>query len=413
MHNNNEMVLVAELLNDPRTITEIEIDPEWFESKVFQGIVTVIIGLAGSNYRVKDVYRELRAKQPFEAMTESELELLKGSHGMKFRMAPQLAEAIHSDFVERELQKATADYANTPSDSLAQRIGMLVEERSTLRQPKRTGELSGALAEFDEMRMTDNLLLKSFSNLDEFFGGGFSGGQLVIIGARPAVGKTALGIQLAENIVEKNEGCRSDFFSLEMTQWQVTSRIVARKAFINAILLKNPKSLTKENAAKCRQQILETMKKDLRIYDDRKTLNAICYEIKKRAIPRKYVAVIDYAGLISVQDSRKDERRTLNEVTRRLKELTTDLNITIILLAQLSRGIEARQDKRPTLADLKESGSLEQDANIVMLLSRDEKDQNKIICDIAKNREGINGTAVFKFIGQYQKITVDHYGAIP
>jgi replicative DNA helicase len=97
----------------------------------------------------------------------------------------------------------------------------------------------------------------------------------------------------------------------------------------------------------------------------------------------------------------------MNEVTRELKKLTTDYGITIILLAQLSRAVEQRQDKRPMLSDLKESGSLEQDANVTLLLSTDEKDSRKIRCDVAKNREGMTGIAPFIFDKKHMDFSID------
>lgn len=400
---NNEMALIAELLSDPKIITEIDLDANWFDSPVFRSLADTCTQLAGTNYRLEDIHRELRAKDPFKCPSIDELELLAGNATNRGD-AYHLAEALHISYVDRMVREETACFATTGADKHANKLVELLEERSSLKTSKRTGDILGALNAFDEMRKTDKTLLASYDSIDQILGGGFSGGQLAIIGARPAVGKTVLGIQLALKILTKNEDVRADVFSLEMGQWQVASRIVAQRAHINAVLLRNPYALTEENAAKSRQVLMDLKKEDIRIYDDRYTINDIVYTIKRRSKRGRYVAIVDYAGLIEVQDSRKDERRALNEVTRKLKRLTNDLGITIILLAQLSRGLESRQDKKPTLADLKESGSLEQDANIVMLLSRDPKDEQKLYCDIAKNREGITGVATLKFNGRYQEI---------
>ena len=108
-----------------------------------------------------------------------------------------------------------------------------------------------------------------------------------------------------------------------------------------------------------------------------------------------------------MNDSRKNERQVMNEVTRELKKLTTDYNITVILLAQLSRAVESRGDGKPVLSDLKESGSLEQDANVVMLLSADPNNERKIRCDIAKNREGMTGVAPLMFDKRFMDFSID------
>jgi replicative DNA helicase len=147
---------------------------------------------------------------------------------------------------------------------------------------------------------------------------------------------------------------------------------------------------------------------DLRVYtSEYSNLNDIKYAIKQRLSDKKYVVFVDYAGLITVNDTRKNERQVMNEVTRELKKLTTDYGITIVLLAQLSRAVEQRQDKRPMLSDLKESGSLEQDANVTLLLSADDKDSRKIRCDVAKNREGMTGVAPFIFDKKFMDFSVD------
>lgn len=97
----------------------------------------------------------------------------------------------------------------------------------------------------------------------------------------------------------------------------------------------------------------------------------------------------------------------MNEVTRELKKLTTDYGITIFLLAQVNRAVENRENKQPLMADLKESGSLEQDANVVMLLSASSDNKEKIRCEIAKNREGMTGVAPFVFKQQFMDFSVD------
>ena len=153
------------------------------------------------------------------------------------------------------------------------------------------------------------------------------------------------------------------------------------------------------------------MRHDLRVYGaEYEQLNDIKQVIRKRAKSKagKYVAFIDYAGLVGVTDSRKTERQVMNEVTRTLKLLTNELDITIILFAQLNRGMEQRAEKKPTLADLKESGSLEQDANVVLLLSRNEQNEKIVDCQIAKNREGMTGCIPFKFIPQFMDFSIDY-----
>lgn len=407
---NNELALISDLLAVPRLATEITVDPVWFESKSLQRVVAVIEQLKGTDYRIEDIHRELKAISPFEAGTLEEWELLADNY-KRLGITHQLANMVHKDYLERELKQATREYASTSSEKQGERIERLLAEKASLKRVKRDGSLQNAYKEFLGLLDNDKPLLQTYDVLDKYLGGGLSAGQLVVIGARPAVGKTALGINLAMSILEKSDQARVDFFTLEMTDWQLMARVISRKAKINSMLLRQPSKLVEKNKEKAKRVFQETMKQDLHIYGaEYDQLNDIKQAIRKRAKDKEnfYVAFVDYAGLINVADSRKNERQALNEVTRELKLLTNELQIAIVLFAQLNRGLEQRQEKKPTLADLKESGSLEQDANVVMLLSRNEQRQEIIDCQIAKNREGMTGCVPFKFIPQFMDFSPDY-----
>lgn len=407
---NNELALISELLAEPRLATETTVDPIWFSNQSFQRIAMIIHQLKGSDYRVEDVYRELKALHPLEAGTLDEWHVLANS-AKQPELIHYLAKIVHEDYLERELKAVSYEYSATGSEVNAEKLQRLLEEKASLKKTKSNGSLQRAYNEFLGLLESEQPLLRTYDVLDKYLGGGLSAGQLVVIGARPAVGKTALGINLAINILEKNQKSRVDFFTLEMTDWQLMSRVIAKKASINSMLLRQPSRLVPANKEKAKKAFQETMQQDLHIYgSEYDQLNDIKQAIRKRAQGKEnhYVAFVDYAGLINVSDSRKNERQVLNEVTRELKLLTNDLQIAIVLFAQLNRGLEQRQEKRPTLADLKESGSLEQDANVVMLLSRNLKSKKIIDCQIAKNREGMTGCVPFKFIPQFMDFSVDY-----
>lgn len=404
---NNEMLVVSALLQDYRIIQGIEIDPDWFINTSFGKIVKAINQLKGTEYRVEDVQKVLKADDWFYDGSLDELIMLKDMNG-KPEIIDHVVHFLEVDYVDRQLSKLTGAFQSQPKDSYAEQIKTLLERRESLKKKKDNGTLSSSYKEFNNFLDGDVELMTTWKALDQFFGGGLSAGQLVIIGARPAVGKTAMGLNMAEKILINNEGCSADFYSLEMDKLQVANRIVAKTARINSMLLRNPKKLSEENKEKARAAYKLLAEQDLRIFgSDYGTLNDIKLQIRKRAKKNKYVAFVDYAGLVQVADSRKNERQVMNEVTRELKLLTNELKIAIVLFAQLNRGIESRQSKRPTLADLKESGSLEQDANVVLLLSQGER-PNEVICDVAKNREGSVGTVPFKFNKPFMEFDIDY-----
>ena len=113
---------------------------------------------------------------------------------------------------------------------------------------------------------------------------------------------------------------------------------------------------------------------------------------------------IDYLGLLKDVADGRSLYESVSQVSTNLKRLAKELNIPVIALAQLNRGVEHRSEKMPTLADLRDSGSIEQDADVVILLSRDQQDQNILLADIAKNRQGKTGVLRFLFDGQYSRL---------
>lgn len=405
---NNELRLVAEMLNNPSIITNIDIDSEWFESPQCKLIVEAMTRLRGIKYTTEQVHREMRTIDYFKAGTADELDILKNSAN-QLGIERELARIIHNDYLDRKLHSASIKYAETLSKTDGDKLSRLLEEKRDVNHIKSDGKLDKAFSEFSENLDKPSDVLTTYKPLDAFLGGGLTGGKLIVLAGRPATGKTAFALNIMHKLFTDNENVQCDFFTFEMGQNELMTRLVSKETHINSLLFVGKDKLSQENKVKARKAY-EEMKNtfDLRVYtSEYSNLNDIKYAIKQRLSDKKYVVFVDYAGLITVNDTRKNERQVMNEVTRELKKLTTDYGITIVLLAQLSRAVEQRQDKRPMLSDLKESGSLEQDANVTLLLSADDKDSRKIRCDVAKNREGMTGVAPFIFDKKFMDFSVD------
>lgn len=405
---NNELRLVAEMLNNPSIITNIDIDSEWFESPQCKLIVEAMTRLRGMKYTTEQVHREMRTIDYFKAGTADELDILKNSAN-QLGIERELARIIHNDYLDRKLHSASVKYAETLSKTDGDKLSRLLEEKRDVNHIKSDGKLDKAFSEFSENLDKPSDVLTTYKPLDAFLGGGLTGGKLIVLAGRPATGKTAFALNIMHKLFTDNENVQCDFFTFEMGQNELMTRLVSKETHINSLLFVGKDKLSQENKVKARKAY-EEMKNtfDLRVYtSEYSNLNDIKYAIKQRLSDKKYVVFVDYAGLITVNDTRKNERQVMNEVTRELKKLTTDYGITIVLLAQLSRAVEQRQDKRPMLSDLKESGSLEQDANVTLLLSADDKDSRKIRCDVAKNREGMTGVAPFIFDKKFMDFSVD------
>lgn len=234
-----------------------------------------------------------------------------------------------------------------------------------------------------------------FIDLDKMLNG-FNNSNLMILAARPAMGKTALGVNIAENICFKN-GIPVGIFSLEMSAEQLVHRIVCSKAEVESDKIKRGSLSGLEY-----QRIVvavHDMQKHTLIIDDQPGLKISDLRARARRMKETYkigFLVIDYLQLLSGSGNYRtieNRQNEISEISRMLKNLARELDIPILCLAQLSRKVEERQGHRPMMSDLRESGSIEQDADIVMFLLRreyydpmDKPGMAEII--VAKNRHG-------------------------
>lgn len=409
MNENFEMKLTSTLLKDPKAIQVLDINPDWVEGDSFREIISAIQNKNGAEELLSEIQKTVKQLFPLSRILVDDLILLRDSEPTA-AMNSFYANEVHKAYLRRELKRMTAEYSRTEDDRFLPQISHFQEELEGLKNVKMDGSIAKGYEAFvKHLEAKDNSFIKTFAPLDTSLGGGFGPGELVVIGARPSVGKTAFAINLSLKALERNDNVAVDIFTLEMTQEQMMYRYVSNKAKVNNMQIKNPKGLERDKkvlAAKAYKQVAEL---NLRIYDQEYTqLNDIILAIRKRAKEGKYLAIVDYAGLVAVKDSRKNAREVINEVTRRLKLLSNELGITIVVLAQLNRETE-KMAKVPTLADLKDSGSLEQDANIVMFLYRpDIEDRKRVKLKISKSRDGIVGEMPFKFIGHFMDFSPEY-----
>ncbi len=247
---------------------------------------------------------------------------------------------------------------------------------------------------------------------------GLQDGALVILAARPAVGKSAFAINIAYNVAEK--GSNVAFFSLEMSAEQIVTRLLSSVSGINSMKIMSGNINSKEW-----QQIefaAAMLGKKNIYFDDQSGTSVADVYAKCRQMAQEDkldFVVIDYlqllSGSVKYQGNRVSE---VSEISRKLKNLARDLKVPVLALSQLSRGVENRQDKRPNMSDLRESGSIEQDADVVMFMYRDdyyneESDAPGVVeISIAKNRSG--ATTKFevlfaKEIGLFRNMRKDEY----
>ena len=293
---------------------------------------------------------------------------------------------------------------------------------------KADGKLSGLTTGLDDLD-------KSISGLHK--------SNLIIIAGRPAMGKTTLALNIAFNAANAILNGRANkqytgavaFFSLEMSYPQLAARILASQSKIPSSRMLEGSSLTDEDFMKM-SQYTDALSKVPIVIDDTSEVSVPAIKTRARRIARHYggiaLIVIDYLQLMTAPGGKRNDNRVqeLSEITRSLKILAKDLDVPVIALSQLSRKVEDRDDKRPILSDLRESGSIEQDADIVMFTYREEyylnghspedrlsgvasetmiqnwqkrlaNSRNKADVIIAKNRHGKPETVHLSFNGDY------------
>jgi len=236
-----------------------------------------------------------------------------------------------------------------------------------------------------------------FRDLDLALCGGFNGGELIVIGGRPAMGKSAFAVNIIENIINSSNK-RIALFSLEMSERQNIIRILCSMCGINTRFIKTGEITNDQFKKLC--SAAEILSHSNLYIDDTsgnyQTIESIRSKCQKIRVESGLdLIVIDYLQLIGSGKNEKIREQEVAKMSSGLKCLAKDFNVPIILLSQLNRSLESRPDKRPKLSDLRESGAIEQDADIVLFLYRDEvynpnNYSNKGIAEliIAKNREG-------------------------
>ncbi|MDQ7056207.1 MAG: replicative DNA helicase [Persephonella sp.] len=254
---------------------------------------------------------------------------------------------------------------------------------------------------------------------------GFHSGDLIIIAARPAMGKTSFALSILHNVsvIERRPAA---FFSLEMSKEQIAMRLLSLESRIK---LKDIRSgfLSSEKLEKLTEKAMELSQAPLYI-DDTASISILDLRAKARRLKREkdiQLIVVDYLQLMRSHRRTENRQQEVAEISRGLKALAKELNIPVISLAQLSRQAEMRADKRPQLADLRESGSIEQDADLVMFIHRPEyykknptpEEEGLAEIIIAKQRNGPTGVINLAFVKEITKFenlakTTSHYEEI-
>lgn len=253
-------------------------------------------------------------------------------------------------------------------------------------------------------------LSTGFTDLDRMTTG-LQNSDLVIIAGRPSMGKTSLAMNIAENVAVGNDKAVA-IFSMEMSGEQLVRRMLTSLGRINAQRIRTG-ALQEDDWSRLTSAI--NLLDQRRIYiDDTPGLSpseirARCRRLASQNEDGLGLIIIDYLQLMSMGSNTENRATELSAITRSLKSLAKEINVPVVALSQLNRSLEQRTDKRPIMSDLRESGSIEQDADLIMFIYRDEvyneESENKGIAEIiiSKQRNGPTGTIKLTFFGEYTK----------
>ena len=262
----------------------------------------------------------------------------------------------------------------------------------------------------DELSQSDSAIAGMSTGLKDLDSkiNGLNKSDLLLIAARPAMGKSAFALNIGANVAHTYKKTVA-IFNLEMSREQLAMRLLANKSYVELQKLATGK-LSDEEWTKLCMASDELSRMDIRI-DDNPTVTVADINAKCRRLDNLGLIIIDYLQLMQGSGYGKNSENrvvVVGEISRSLKIMAKELNVPVICLSQLSRAVESRTDKRPILSDLRESGAIEQDADSVMFIYRDEyynpntEDKGVAECIVAKNRHGETGAVKLQWIGQYQ-----------
>lgn len=239
--------------------------------------------------------------------------------------------------------------------------------------------------------------------------GGLRNSELIILAARPSVGKTAVALNIARLLTQINKDIVPVFFSLEMSADSLTNRLIASCGRYDSRKLDNPYvKLTNDEKARWTQALDAVRNINMETFDSAgQTMSDIRRKTRKMARKhngKQLVVFIDYLQIINAENRNMSEYERITTISKALKELAKEFNLPVVCLSQLNRGNEQRQDKRPSMSDLRGSGAVEQDADIIALLHREdyyeqnpENHNHELEINIAKNRNAGTGVATLHF----------------
>ncbi|MCR1798283.1 DnaB helicase C-terminal domain-containing protein [Staphylococcus warneri] len=401
-----ESTIVASLLQKPDLIEKLRVKPEMFTHDGMKSFIEYVFEIGKVDHN--EIYLKTTKDKTF-----LDIDTISNLYNSKFigygffeRYQQDLLNLYQIDQTQNVLQEFNSEPSIHNFDEMLnklQKVSLIsaTEESGT---KKIVDHFVGELYS-EEPKQQINTGYK----LMDYKIGGLEPTQLIVIAARPSVGKTGFALNMMLNIA--SQGYKTSFFSLETTGVSVLKRMLSAETGIELTRIKEIKDLEPDELTRLTNSADKILKLDIDIHDKS---NITTHDVRKQAMKNKdvqQVIFIDYLQLMQT-DSKLDRRNGIEKISRDLKIIANETGAIIVLLSQLSRSVESRNDKRPMLSDMKEAGGIEADASLAMLLYRDDyynrddvdaSGKSIVECNIAKNKDGETGIIEFEYYKKTQR----------
>ena len=441
-----EQSLLGALMQEPEKLVEVKaaVDVEDFYDEKNKDIYNAILRLDEAEIipDTTTIFEEINNSGAFKSMDASLYIVELYDITPSTRNIMHYANLVKRYSIYREIRSALLssteemNQGNADIDSLTATLFDQVEramERAKTSQFKNMKDVTNEVFQEIVARMSgegQNIAIPTgFSTLDQLVGLGK--GDLIILAARPSMGKTAFALNIALNVAGKNHRDESEkktvaLFSLEMGADQLVSRMICSEGMLDSEKIKKG-TLDNDDMMKLETAVHFLNQKNIFI-EDSAFIKVNEVKAKCKLLKNEHgldLVVIDYLQLLQGSKRTDNRQQEVSEISRSLKQMARELECPVIALSQLSRSVESRHDKRPMMSDLRESGSVEQDADIVSFLYRsdyyrsEDADENEVQepsdvstveVIVAKNRNGQTGTAELAFMKRYNRFVSKSYG---
>ncbi|MBQ9415733.1 MAG: replicative DNA helicase [Clostridia bacterium] len=425
-----EKSVLGAILIDPESFTRVAdfLKPEDFYLEVHQKIYECIIELFQKSKAIDAVtLADLLAQNQSIEQKEAEDILLRLADSVPgTRNIQDYARIVKDHSIRRNLISASQEIAarsmnaDTEITRLVDYAEMQIYNVSQGRDTKNFRRMAEIIQDvYEELHtLYDNPDSAGEHRVNTGFGGldsvlsGVNDTDLVLIGARPGMGKTSFALNIATNVAKTTEKAVC-IFSLEMSAEQLVSRVLSSEAMVDSKAMRTGR-LSNNDWSNLAEAVSELYKTNILIDDtSSQTVTSMKSKLRRLGAGKIGLVVIDYLQLMQGESHTDNRVQEVAEISRGLKIMAKDLGVPVICCAQLSRGPEGREDKKPKLSDLRDSGAIEQDADTVLFLYRpeyyknekvEEQTQNSI-CEVivAKNRHGMTGTVEMGWVGRFTK----------